>query len=89
MVIFLSVQAVEDVAAELVAGGYPEDTPAAVIYKATWADEKQVTGTLRNISAKVKEQGITKTALIMVGDFLGETYYYSKLYDKDFSHEYR
>lgn len=89
MVIFLSVQAVEDVAAELVAGGYPEDTPAAVIYKATWADEKQVTGTLRDIAAKVKEQGIIKTALIMVGDFLGETYYYSKLYDKDFSHEYR
>lgn len=48
-----------------------------------------MTGTLRDIAAKVKEQGITKTALIMVGDFLGETYYYSKLYDKDFSHEYR
>lgn len=89
MVIFLSVQSVERVVSELVAGGYPEDTPAAVIYKATWADEKKVTGTLRDIAGKVKEHGITKTELIMVGNFLGKEFYYSKLYDKDFSHEYR
>lgn len=89
MVIFLSTQAIEEVADRLIAGGYPTDTPVAVVYKATWKDEKQVRGTLIDISEKVKAAGIRKTALIMVGRFLGEEYNYSKLYDKDFVHEYR
>ncbi|MGX7025164.1 cobalt-precorrin-4 methyltransferase [Vagococcus hydrophili] len=89
MVIFLSVQSVDQVVDELVAGGYPETTPAAVIYKATWPEEKKVVGTLVDIAEKVTEAEITKTALIMVGDFLGEEFYYSKLYAAEFQHEYR
>lgn len=89
MAIFLSVQGIEKVVAELVEGGYPKETPVAVIYKATWPDERKVFGTLETIAEKVKEAKIRKTALILVGDFLGEEFYYSKLYHKDFHHEFR
>lgn len=89
MVIFLSVQEIEKVVERLIDGGYPETTPIAVVYKATWPEEKVVKGTLKDIALKVKENNITKTALIMVGEFLGEQYNNSKLYDKDFKHEYR
>ena len=89
MVIFLSVQEIEKVVERLIDGGYPETTPIAVVYKATWPDEKIVKGTLQDIAEKVKKNNITKTALIMVGEFLGKEYNNSKLYDKDFKHEYR
>ncbi len=89
MVIFLSVQMIGKVVKQLIEGGYPEDTDIAVVYKATWQDEKIIKGALKDIEDKVKENGIHKTALIMVGRFLGSEYKYSKLYDKDFSHEYR
>ena len=79
----------EKVVEKLINGGYPKTTPIAVIYKATWPDEKVVKGTLEDIASKVKENDIKKTALIMVGEFLGTTYNNSKLYDKDFKHEYR
>ena len=89
MVIFLSVQEIEKVVEKLVAGGYAKTTPIAVVYKATWPDEKVVKGTLEDIATKVKDADIRKTALIMVGEFLGKEYNNSKLYDKDFAHEYR
>ena len=90
MVIFLSVDKIEDVVRELtVDGGYDYDTPCTVIYKATWDDEKIVAGTLADIAKKTKEANITKTALILVGGFLGNDYYNSKLYDKKFKHEFR
>ncbi|CAK7029672.1 MAG: Cobalt-precorrin-4 C(11)-methyltransferase [Peptostreptococcus russellii] len=89
MAIFLSVQGIEKVVEKLLEGGYSESTPVAVVYKATWRDEKTVSGSLSDIVAKVKSEGIKKTALILVGDFLGDEYNYSKLYDKSFSHEYR
>lgn len=89
MVIFLSVQDIEKVVERLISGGYKEETPIAVVYKATWADQKVVRGSLKDIADKVKEENINKTALIMVGEFLGKEYNYSKLYDKDFKHEYR
>ena len=89
MVIFLSVQGVRKVVRELLAGGYTEATPAAVIYKATWPEEKMVKGTLGDIADKVKEAGIRRTAVIMVGEFLGDEYNYSKLYDAQFTHMYR
>jgi precorrin-4 C(11)-methyltransferase len=90
MVIFLSVDKIEDVVRELtVEGGYKYDTPCTVIYKATWDDEKIVAGTLADIAKKTKEANITKTALILVGGFLGNDYYNSKLYDKKFKHEFR
>ncbi|MCF6165854.1 Cobalt-precorrin-4 C11-methyltransferase [Furfurilactobacillus rossiae] len=89
MVIFLSVQGIQKVVKELREGGYPETTPATVIYKATWPDEKHVTGTLADIAEKVHQAGIRRTALIMVGEFLGDQYNYSHLYDANFSHMYR
>ncbi|GAX00482.1 cobalt-precorrin-4 methyltransferase [Secundilactobacillus silagei] len=89
MVIFLSTSRIQKVVRELLAGGYKETTPAAVIYKATWADEKSVRGTLADIAKKVKEANISRTALIMVGDFLGKDYNNSKLYDAHFTHTYR
>ena len=88
MVIFLSVQMIDDVVADLIKE-YDENTPVAIIYKASWADEKIVKGTLADIATKTKEAGITKTALIMVGNFLNDKFAMSKLYDKNYSHEYR
>lgn len=89
MVIFLSVQGIQSVVEQLIAGGYPQNTPAAVIYKATWPEEKVVQGTLKDITEKVQKAGITRTALIMVGQFLGVAYNYSHLYDASFSTMYR
>lgn len=89
MVIFLSSSFVSEVCEELIEGGYAPTTPAAMVYKATWKDEKIVRGNLTNLSDLAKAEGISKTALIMVGDFLGEDFNYSKLYDKAFTHEYR
>lgn len=88
MIIFLSVHLIEELVERLKAG-YPEDTPCAVVYKASWPQEKQVVGTLADIAEKVREQGIGRTALITVGRFLGNEYALSKLYDKSFSHGYR
>lgn len=89
MVIFLSIQGISQVVEQLVAGGYPQQTPATVIYKATWPDEKVVTGTLEDIAAKVTAAHINRTALIMVGRFLGDEYNYSHLYNAAFSNMYR
>lgn len=89
MAIFLSIQNIGGVVDQLVEGGYPMDTPVAVVYKATWPDQEVVRGSLADIADKVKAAGIKKTALILVGRFLGHEYKYSKLYDKYFSHEYR
>lgn len=89
MAIFLSVNRIEEVVEELIGGGYKKDTPVAIVYKATWDDEMTVMGSLEDISQKVKDAGIKKTALILVGDFLGDKYNYSMLYSKYFSHEYR
>lgn len=89
MVIFLSVGQIELLCKRLKAGGYPADTPAAVVYKASWEDEKIVTGTLEDLAEKVEKAGIRKTALVVTGRFLGDTFELSKLYDETFSHEYR
>ncbi|WP_026477241.1 precorrin-4 C(11)-methyltransferase [Alkaliphilus transvaalensis] len=88
MAIFLSVHMIEEVVKDLLTS-YTKETPVAVVQKATWADEKIVVGTLENIAEKVKEAKITKTAQILVGNFLGDQYALSKLYDEGFSHEYR
>ena len=89
MVIFLSVQGIKKVVKQLEERGYPTDTPAAVIYKATWPDEKVVRGTLADIAEKVHDADIRRTALIMVGKFLGDEYNYSHLYDAGFSTMFR
>jgi precorrin-4/cobalt-precorrin-4 C11-methyltransferase len=88
MGIFLSVQDIERVMQEL-REGYQPETPVAVVYKASWPDEKIIRGTLENIAQKVREQGVSKTALILVGDFLGDEYERSLLYHPGFSHEFR
>jgi len=90
MVIFLSVGEIENVVEELLTG-YPERTPAAVVYKASWPEEKVLTGTLVGIADKVRAEGIDKTALIMVGDAIDRSRIkaYSKLYDRQFKHGYR
>lgn len=89
MAIFLSVHMIEKVVADLVAGGYSEETPIAVVQRASWEDEKKVIGTLADIGERVKAAGINKTAQILVGGFLGDEYALSKLYDAGFTHEYR
>lgn len=88
MAIFLSVQMIDEVVEKLLKH-YPITTPVAVVQRASWKDEKKVVGTLKNISELVKKENITKTAQILVGDFLGDDYSKSKLYDKTFTHEYR
>lgn len=89
MVVFLSVGMLSQLVERLKEGGYTPDTPAAVVYKASWPEEQIVRGTLDNIAGKVEEAGIRKTALVVVGHFLGDEYQLSRLYDPSFSHEYR
>lgn len=89
MAIFLSVQDMGRVVQELLAGYSPE-TPVAVVYRASWEDEQQVYGTLETIEERVKQAGIKKQAQILVGDFLNSHEgLRSKLYDPEFTHEYR
>lgn len=90
MVFYLSVHLLRGIVSDLVAGGYAGSTPAAVVYRASWEDQKVVIGTLDDIAEKVREQGITRTAIIIVGKVIDpESYEYSKLYDKSFGHGYR
>ena len=84
MVIFLSAGMTEELSARLLSGGYSIDTPAAIVYKATWSDEKVVRCTVGTLAKAARENGITKTALITVGGFLGDDYELSNLYDKKF-----
>lgn len=89
LVLFLTSSLIDSLAAKLVGGGYREDTPAAIVYKATWSDQIVIRTTVAELSASAKEHHITKTALIMVGDFLSSEYETSKLYDKHFTHGFR
>ena len=89
MVIFLSAGKTKELSEELIKGGYAPDTPAAIIYKATWPDEKIMRCTVGTLNDTAKENNITKTALITVGNFLGNDYALSKLYDKHFTTGYR
>lgn len=89
MAIFLSVQAIGRVVDKLVEGYGRKDVPVAVVYKASWEDERILFGTLENIEEKVKKANINKTAQILVGDFIEGQYERSKLYDPSFTHEYR
>lgn len=89
MCIFLGVGMIEKVVEELLVG-YTEDTPIAVVKKATWDDQEIIEGTLKDIVEKVKIANITKTAMIIVGDVLNPgDFTPSKLYDVNFKHEYR
>ena len=89
MVLFLSSALLETVSADLIAGGYAPDIPAAIVYKASWPEEKIVRCTVGTLATCAAEHNISKTALICVGDFLGDAYELSRLYAPDFSTEYR
>ena len=89
MVIFLSSGMLEKVQKELVRGGYEEDTPAAIVYKASWPEQKIMRCTVGTLAATAKENKITRTALIAVGGFLGDEYQRSELYNPNFTHGYR
>lgn len=90
MCIFLSVSMIAKVVEDLRAGGYPAETPIAVVERASWPDEQILRGTLADIVAKVQASQIRKTAMIVVGPALaGDSRIASKLYDAGFSHEYR
>jgi precorrin-4/cobalt-precorrin-4 C11-methyltransferase len=90
MVIFLGTPHISRVVEELQKGGYPKDTPAQVVYKATWPEQKIVKGILEDIVAKVKAAGITETALIFVGKVLDpQMFDLSKLYDPKFTTGFR
>ena len=89
MVLFLSTGLTEKLQRELLEGGYASETPAAVVYKATWPDEKIIRCTVGTLDKTVKENGLTKTSLIIVGDCMGERYLRSKLYDPGFATDFR
>lgn len=90
MAVFLSAGMVEEVTAELLAGGaYSPNTPAAIVYKASWPEEKVLRCTVATLPDIARENGITHTALILVGGFLEGGYERSRLYDPGFSHGFR
>lgn len=89
MVIFLSSGMLERVQEELLKGAYTAETPAALVYKATWPEEKTVRCTVGTLAQAGERAGIHKTALVLVGDFLDSPYEKSKLYDAAFTTEYR
>ncbi|MBW4845769.1 MAG: precorrin-4 C(11)-methyltransferase [Lachnospiraceae bacterium] len=90
MVIFLSTGMLDKLSEELIKGGYLPNTPAAIVYKATWEDEKTINCTVESLGASARRKNIKKTALILVGNAVAQNgYERSKLYDPVFSTEYR
>lgn len=90
MVLFLSAGMLEEVQGQLLAGGaYREDTPAAIVYKASWPEEAVYRCTVGTLAETARAHQVQRTALILVGDFLGEDYRRSLLYDPGFSHGFR
>lgn len=90
MAIYLSTGMLEELASQLIRGGYKEHTPAALVYKATWPEEEAYICTIATLANTAKEHGITKTALVIVGEVITHTSYEkSRLYAADFSTEFR
>jgi precorrin-4/cobalt-precorrin-4 C11-methyltransferase len=92
MAIFLSSSLIEQAVKELIAGGYPDRTPTAVVYRASWDDEIVIRSNLKDITEKANAAGIKRQALILVGSALNTRQaigHYSRLYDEAFSHGYR
>lgn len=90
MVIFLSTGMLKQLSEKLLEGGYKKDTPAAIVYKATWKEEKKLICTVGTLEQTAKDNKITKTALIIVGDVIAHSNYRrSQLYNPAFSTEYR
>ena len=89
MVIFLSTGMLRELSEELIRGGYAADTPAAIVYKATWPEEKVLHCTVKDLEETAAKENVTKTALIVVGRILNSEYDRSKLYDPSFATEFR
>ena len=90
LIFYLSVHLLSQITKEAIAGGYPKSTPVAVVYRASWKDQKIITGTLSDIRKKVVSEKITRTAIVIIGDVIKpKSYEYSRLYDKTFTHGYR
>lgn len=90
MAIYLSAGMLEELSERLMAGGYSKDTTAALVYKATWPEEKVFVCTVETLPKVAKENGITKTAMVLVGDAIShQNYEKSRLYAPDFSTEFR
>ena len=89
MVIFLSSGMIKELSVELMAGGYSADTPAAIVYKATWPDEKVMRCTVSTLAETAEREGVKNLALIIVGNFLKHEYSRSKLYDPSFTTAFR
>ena len=90
MAIYLSTGMLDELSKRLIAGGYEEDTPAALIYKATWPEEKKIVCTLGTLASEGEKAGIKKTAIVLVGDAIKTSNYErSKLYDPAFTTEFR
>ena len=90
MVVFLSTTMLDELSERLIAGGYKADTPAAIVYKATWEDEKTAVCTVGTLADTARTNGITKTALMIIGDVVTHTKYdRSQLYHPAFTTEFR
>ncbi len=93
MAIYLSTGMLEELAERLVDGGYSQETPAAIVYKATWPEEEAYVCTIETLAETARVHGITKTAIVLVGDVVGQgtgaKYSKSRLYAADFSTEFR
>lgn len=90
MVVFLSTGLLEELSRELIAGGYAPDTPAAIVYKATWPEERKYICTVETLAQTAKENNVTKTALMIIGDAVLHTNYdRSELYHPAFTTEFR
>lgn len=90
MVVFLSTGMLEELSRRLIEGGYRPDTPAAIVYKATWEDEKTFVCTVDTLAETAAKHNITKTALMIIGDVVAHNHYdRSKLYDPGFTTEFR
>ena len=90
MAIYLSTGMLGELARRLIEGGYSSETPAAIVYKATWQDEKAFVCTVGALEETAKKNEITNLAVILVGDAVAHTHYEkSRLYAEDFSTMYR
>ena len=90
LIFYLSVHLLSKLVKEAVLGGYKNSTPVAVVYRASWDDQKIIKGTLKDITKKIQDEKITRTAIVIISDVIEpKSYEYSKLYDKKFSHGYR
>ena len=90
MVVFLSTGMLEELSRRLIEGGYTADTPAAIVYKATWKDQKTFVCTVGTLAQTARENNITKTALMIIGDVVAHSHYdRSELYNPAFTTEFR